>query len=360
MNLKSILSILAILIVMSATSAVYAEQGQTISVTDLAGRTVDVPANVSHVASLVGPGYEKIFLLGAMDKVAVVASSVKQNPWVQKIIPGVSNIQGIASANDPNVEELANQKVDLVFFWDYEKPMQKMADAGIPVLITQPTKAEAEAQSVDAFKKIIKDEVNTFGAALGPAAKAKADEYNKYFDEKVEKIQKITDSIPESERPNVYYVRGPDALTTHGKNTYTQWWVTLAGGKLVTSDIDEMMPTVSIEQVMAWNPDIIVMGRVNSTSLITNDPKWKDVKAVKEGKVYTNPQDMMAWDYGSEGILLLEYLAKTFYPDKFKDIDMISEIKEYYSKFYNYTLSDDDANRILNHLDPSDPIKTAS
>lgn len=131
MNLRSLLSIMVILIVMSATSAVYAEQSQAISVTDLAGRTVDIPANVSHVASLVGPGYEKIFMLGAMDKVAVVASSVKQNPWVQKIIPDVSKIQGIASADNPNVEELVNQKVDLAFFWDYDKPMQKMADAGI-------------------------------------------------------------------------------------------------------------------------------------------------------------------------------------------------------------------------------------
>ena len=61
----------------------------------------------------------------------------------------------------------------------------------------------------------------------------------------------------------------------------------------------------------------------------------------------------MYWDYSSEGVLLLEYLAKLFHPDKFADLDMKKEIKEYYSKFYNYNLTDDEAGRILNHLPPA-------
>jgi iron complex transport system substrate-binding protein len=360
MKFRSMLSIVILLLVMSTTAAVYAEQNQTTSITDLAGRTIEIPSDVHRVASLVGPGFEKIFLLGAMDKVAMLSSFAKQRPWAKKIIPGISDITAVDSANNPNIEELVNQKVDLVFFWDYEDPMEKMADVGIPVLVTQQGAANTGPQSIDEFKKYIKDEVNVFGDALGPEAKAKADEYNQYFDEKVGKIEKITAAIPESERPHVYYVRGPDALTTHGKNMYTQWWVTLAGGNLVSSDIEEGLAQVSIEQVISWNPDIIVMGRVNSTSLIMDDPKWKDIIAVKNGKVYTNPEGIMAWDYSSEGVLLLEYLAKIFYPDKFKDIDMLSEIKDYYSKFYNYSLTDDDANRILNHLNPNDPVKGSS
>jgi len=356
MNMRSMFSIAILLLVLSATTAVYAEQNQTVSVTDLAGRTVEIPSDVHRVASLVGPGFEKVFLLGAMDKVAILSSFAKQRPWAKKIIPGVSDITAVDSANNPNIEELINQKVDLVFFWDYEKPIEKMADVGIPVLVTQKGAANAGPQSIDEFKKYIKDEVNVFGAALGPEAKAKADDYSQYFDEKVEKIEKITSAIPEIERPDVYYVRGPDPLTTHGKNMYTQWWVTLAGGNLVSSEIEEGLAQVSIEQVMTWNPDIIVMGRVNNTALITNDPMWQDVKAVKSGKVYTNPEGVMAWDYSSEGVLLLEYLAKTFYPDKFTDIDMLTEIKDFYSKFYNYSLTDDDANRILKHLNPTDPV----
>ncbi len=323
------------------------------TITDLAGRSVDIPSDVQHVAALVGPSYEKIFLLGSADKISVMPPFPKQMPWAAKIIPNLNKIPSMASFQDPNVEELMKQKIDVVFFWDYPKPLEKMAESGIPVVVTQPSTPEGQAQSVDQFRDMIKNEVSTFGSVLGPDAKARADAYNQYFDEKVERILKVTSTIPDSERPSVYYVRGPDALTTHGKNSYTQWWVNLAGGKLVSSDITEMVPKVSMEQVISWNPDIIVMGRVNSTSLIMNDPKWKDVSAVKAGKVYTNPEGVMYWDYSSEGVLLLEYLAKLFHPDKFADLDMKTEIKDYYSKFYNYTLTDDEAGRILDHMPPA-------
>ena len=49
----------------------------------------------------------------------------------------------------------------------------------------------------------------------------------------------------------------------------------------------------------------------------------------------------------------MEFIAKTLHPDLFKDLNMIKEIKNYYSEFYNYNLTDDQANRILNHMPPA-------
>jgi len=353
MTSKNVLTIIGIMLLFGMLIPGLSADTTNHTITDLAGRTVDISSDVQHVAALVGPSYEKIFLLGSADKISVMPPFPKQMPWAAKIIPNLNKIPTMASFQDPNVEELMKQKIDVVFFWDYPKPLDKMAESGIPVVVTQPSTPEGQAQSVDQFRDMIKNEVSTFGSVLGPDAKARADAYNQYFDEKVDRILKVTSAIPDSERPSVYYVRGPDALTTHGKNSYTQWWVNLAGGRLVSSDITEMVPKVSMEQVISWNPDIIVMGRVNSTSLIMNDPKWKDVSAVKAGKVYTNPEGVMYWDYSSEGVLLLEYLAKLFHPDKFADLDMKTEIKDYYSKFYNYTLTDDEAGRILDHMPPA-------
>ena len=353
MNMKICQIIGIILLLGMMIPSLYGDTQTNNSITDLAGRTVDISPDVHRVAALVGPSYEKVFLLGGLDKMALIPPFPQQMPWAVKVIPNLTGIPSMASFQDPSIEELMNQKIDLVFFWDYPKPLDKMTEAGIPVLVTQPTTASAEAESIDQFREMIKSEVSTFGAALGSDSKVKADAYNQYFDEKVDKILKVTSAIPENERPKVYYVRGPDTLTTHGKNTYTQWWVNMAGGDLVSSGIDEMVPKVTMEQVISWNPDIIVMGRVNSTSPVLNDPKWKDIAAVKNGKVYTNPEGVMYWDYSSEGVLLLEYLAKLFHPDKFADLDMKKEIKEYYSKFYHYSLTDDEAERILDHLAPA-------
>jgi iron complex transport system substrate-binding protein len=323
------------------------------TITDLSGRTVEIPAPVNHVACLVGPGYEKVALLGELDKVALVSPNSKTMPWAVQVFPNLKNIPVMTSNQDPNLEELMKQKVDVVFFWDYPKPLEKMTVSGIPVVVTQLTLSESQRpKTIDEFRKTIKDEVRIFGVVLGPEARQHSDEYAAYFDQKADRILAVTSKIPENEKPKVYYVRGPKALTTHGNYTYTSWWVNMAGGKLVSHEISQQVPDVTMEQVISWDPDIIIMGRVNNTQLITNDPKWKEVKAVKNGKVYLNPNGVMYWDYSSEGILLLEYLAKTFYPDKFPDLDMKTEVKEYYTKFYHYNLTDDEAGRILQYQNP--------
>jgi iron complex transport system substrate-binding protein len=77
------------------------------------------------------------------------------------------------------------------------------------------------------------------------------------------------------------------------------------------------------------------------------------VSAVKNGRVYVNGGGLMHWDYGSEGILLMEYMAKTLHPDLFTDLDMKTEVKEFYLKFYNYSLTDEQADRILRSLPPA-------
>jgi iron complex transport system substrate-binding protein len=129
----------------------------------------------------------------------------------------------------------------------------------------------------------------------------------------------------------------------------------MAGGVLVSKDTpEEMDANVSIEQALIWNPEYIFMGRLKSTDVIINDNKWKDVNAVKNKNVYLSPDGIMFWDYGSEGVLLMEYIAQKIHPDIFTDLDMVKEIKEYYKNFYGYNLTNDDAKRILLHLPPEE------
>lgn len=330
------------------------QSGETIPVTDLAGKTVQIPADVKHVACISGPSYEKTFLAGGSDKIAMITSFALDMPWAVKIIPDLGKKAVQTTELDPNIEELMKANIDLVFFWDYDKPIAKMNEVGIPVLTT--TQIVNITNKPDIRKKFtegFKGEVNLFGDVFGPDGQKKAKDYDRYFDEKVDKIVSVTSKIPESERPRVYYAGGTNALKTQGQNTYTNWWVEMAGGNFVSKDITQQKADVTIEQVATWNPDIIMMGRMNSTDPVLKDSKWQDIKAVKNNKVYLCPEGVFYWDYSSEGILLLEYLAKTFYPDKFKDLDMIDEIKEFYSRFYNYHLTDDEANRILSHLPPA-------
>jgi iron complex transport system substrate-binding protein len=318
---------------------------------DLVERSVVIPANVQRVGALVGPGYEKVLVLGGIDK--MVCCGVTPMAWAKKFFPTLANVTGVKNPQTPNVEDLLSQNVQVVFFWDIPEMIEKMTQSGLPVVVTQ-LGSSAGPQTQADFIQLFKNEFNIFAQVLGKDAQKRADDYLAYFDTAVNRVTSVTSQIPAAERPKVYYVRGPKALTTHYGFSNTYWFVNMAGGDMVTKDLTNgIVGDVTVEQVNAWNPDIIVMGRVATTDIIMNDPVWSEINAVKNGKVYVNPQGAFYSDYGSEGALLLLYLAKTFYPDKFADIDMVKETKYFYEHFYGYTLTDDEANRILTHQDPA-------
>jgi iron complex transport system substrate-binding protein len=346
-------AILCIVIFLYAVQTTGPVSLQTVTVTDLAGRTVQIPTDVHAIACIAGPSYERVFLVGGASKIALITPFVKGMPWAMKVIPGLSDKPTLLSEQDPNVEDLLKRNISLAFFWDYQKPIDKMTAAGIPVIVsTQIVNTEAKPHSIEEFRNAFKKDIRIFGTALGPDSQKKAEAYCQYFDEKADRILAVTSTIPESERPKVFYAGGPSAQRTQGQYTYTHWLVEMAGGSLVSKNVSQQKFDATMEQVMVWNPDIILMGRMNSTATVLNDPKWKEINAVKTGKVYLSPEGVFYWDYSSEGILLLEYMAKTFHPDKFPDLDMKKEVKDYYTQFYTYSLSDEEADRILRHMPP--------
>ena len=76
---------------------------------------------------------------------------------------------------------------------------------------------------------------------------------------------------------------------------------------------------------------------------IAEDSRFTSITAVKNGDVYVCPTGIYFWDDGQQMILQLLWLAQILHPDKFEDLDMIAEIQEYYSKFYDCDLTDKEA-----------------
>lgn len=320
----------------------------TRTVTDLIGRTVEVPDKVEKVATLVGPSYDKLFMLGEKDKVAMVG--FEQSPWAHHLNPELDNIPAATNAKSPNIEELIKLDIDVVFTWDTAEPLEAMSNAGIPALAA--LASSTAPNSTEMYFQAMKEEVNLYAQVLGPNAQTRAAKYCEYLDEVIERVTSVTSKLDDNEKPKVYYVRGPEILSTHGKYSNTRWYVETAGGNMVSKDLEQLIAPVDVEQVIAWDPDIIMMGRLNSTEPIMNDPAWSTITAVKTNRVYVNPYGMFYWDFGAEGPLFLMYLAKTFHPDKFVDINMVEEVKDFYSKFYDSTITDEQANKILQHMEP--------
>ncbi|MDR1015240.1 MAG: ABC transporter substrate-binding protein [Coriobacteriales bacterium] len=322
------------------------------AVIDLAGREVTFAAPVERAAAIAGPSYEKVFMLGQADRLAGVHFVMIDRPWVVETNPDVSQCTAIESPGEPNVEGLIELGTDAVLFWDYEEPLAAMEQAGLPVVVVQ--NSVGNPTTAEEFIDYQKREVQVFADTFGGTALDKAADWEAYFDEKVAYVRSRVASIPDAERKTAVYCYGEEGLGVFSTYSYPSFWLELAGGRNIADESGAEMDTVvTMEQMIAWDPDFVFMGRMEGTEAVTDAAAWAEMQAVQQGNVYLCPDGVMFWDYSSEGVLLMEYLAQKMYPELFEDLDMVAEVQDYYRSFYGYDLSAENAQRILDHLPPA-------
>jgi len=94
--------------------------------------------------------------------------------------------------------------------------------------------------------------------------------------------------IPVDQRPRVFVELWNDPITTAGKGSFVDKLITWAGGVNVAHELVSAYPTVSPEQVIEWDPDVILLGYMNQQApkeALANRIGWGDVAAVRSGNV---------------------------------------------------------------------------
>jgi iron complex transport system substrate-binding protein len=198
------------------------------------------------------------------------------------------------------------------------------------------------------------------GEVYGGAAKGKAKAFVEYFNATQAMIQSRLASLPDDERPSVVHISSFPPLIIDGGPSLIGDWIRLAGGNDAAHEVSGTHVTVTAEQLLKWNPDVLIIqtpgGDLGLTAnsgqsviaALSKLPGWADLKAVRTGRVYINPQGMYPWDrFGPEEALQIQWAAKTLHPDRFKDIDMRAEARNFYQVFFQYALSDADLDQIF-------------
>ena len=112
---------------------------------------------------------------------------------------------------------------------------------------------------------------------------------------------------------------------------------------------------------MAWDPEYIFIdhGGMNDGKTVEelirelkSDPVYRSVRAVKNGRIYASPSGVFYWDMGIQKILLIMNMAKILHPEEFQDLDMAAEVAEFYDRFFDYPLTKQEAQKILNRENP--------
>jgi iron complex transport system substrate-binding protein len=186
----------------------------------------------------------------------------------------------------------------------------------------------------------------TLGALTG--LREAGEEFARISENTINTITSRIADVPKTGRPRAYYARGPRGLETGlGGSINVETIEILAQN--VAGETRGGLATVSIEQVLLWNPDVVLTIDQDFAANVRSEPAWAPVKAVREGRVHLSPKLPFGWvDFPPcvNRLIGLWWLAKILYPQLFPE-DLKALTREFYARFYHVSLDAAGIERVL-------------
>lgn len=308
------------------------------TVTDDAGNTVTVPDQATKIADGWYAHHSLLMTLGAGDRIVATVNHPKDRPWMFKIQPSLNQALSVHGRSFES-EALLVRKVDAVFVAAEDGDAAAYRQAGLPTLV----------MGFDDFPSMKRSLLTTAEVVGTPAARQRAKMYNAWLDKQIATIQAKTAGLTSAQRPTVLHIQSLHPLKVDGRNTLIDTWIKLAGGRNAAEKVDGNMKETSPEEVLFWQPDIIIIG-AGAGTIANSDyaSLFSSLKAVKNHQVWQNPAGVFPWDrYGTEAALQIQWAAKTLHPELFPALNMVKATQDFYQRFFDYALTPDQAGRIL-------------
>jgi len=328
------------------------EKNKTKTIVDMVGREIEIPIEINRVLGTSPPTTSMIYML-APDK--LIGWNFKMSSEESKYIPqkyrNLPVVGGWFGTQSGNYESFIAMNPDVIFEGfntegDYRTTVYERQEkfGSIPVV------GVAETVNLNDLKQSI----SFIGSILD--VEDQSEELISFYDRMMDIVTNRVSDIPEDEKKRVYYAEGPDGLMTDPKGSPHSQLIEICGGVNVADC--PLKPgygrtEISIEQVIRWNPEIIIAGDPMFYNKVYSDQRWQEIDAVKNHKVYLTPLYPFCWfdrPPGANAIIGIPWIAKVLYPERFDDIDIRKVTKEFYSKFYRYDLTDEDLSILLDGL----------
>jgi iron complex transport system substrate-binding protein len=329
------------------------------SFTDAAGRTLTIPG----VGAL-----ERIYYTGATGEIycftlapelaggTTFEFTAAELELLPKEMPSLSYLGTISGGKQLNLEAIMNADIQLIVSVALAAPTESdisQADdlqqqTGIPVLVFDGT-----LENIAATYRLL-------GDLLG--RQQDAEKLATYCEKSLKAVTDAVATVPESERITLYYAEGPEGLQTEPSTSSHAYTYELAGAinvAQVEAKGGKGMSDVSLEQVIAWDPAVIIawdfVVRGGADQLIRTDATWATIQAVRDGRVYTMPNVPFSWCDRPPAVnrfLGIQWVANMLYPDAY-DVDMVEVVKEFYTLFYHVDITDAKAKELLGNSYPA-------
>ena len=304
------------------------ETSYPVTVTDQAGRQVTIESQPETLVSGYYITTSLLIALGLQDELVGIEAKADTRPIYALSAPELLELPSVGTAKEFDLEGCAALAPDLVILpLKLESAADSLAELGIPALLVNP-----EDQT------LLNEAVTLIGAATNTQARAQA-----LLDFSAEQEQRLADTLAGAETPSVYLAGNSDFLSTAGDAMYQSDMIRMAGGVNAAAEItDTYWAEVSYEQVLAWDPDYIVLASDADYTVddVLADPNLAGCAAVENGNVFQIPGDAEAWDSPVPGgILGAVWLSSVLHPDLCPEADSLAVIDEFYQTFYGFAYS---------------------
>jgi iron complex transport system substrate-binding protein len=326
------------------------ETAETREITDMAGRKVTVPAaeNIESVFSA-GPVAAIFLYMVAPDKLLgwnYELNDVEKSIILDKYqdLPNFGmgdavNYEAVIAAN-PTIA-INSGKINDTMVSDCDALSESL---GIPVVAVD----NELNNSAEAFRFM--------GELLG--VEDHAEELAQYAEQVFTDINALSD-IPEEKKVSVYFGNGEDSLETAPRGSqHAQILDAINAVNVADLELgDGSRVQISAEQLLAWDPDVIVVngepkadksGNSAAEDILSN-PDYASLKAVQDQKVYGTPNAPFSWvdrPAGPNRLIGMRWFSALIYPEYIK-CDINEEIHKFFDLFYHVDLSDEQLENVL-------------
>ncbi len=333
----------------------------THKVTDQAGNTVEVPNKITRVVIDQIPILSTYmsYFKGSAPYIVGYCGSFKDTitkTVLKDIAPELmKSSDTVYAQSDLNIEEIMKLNPDVILYnANNASHAQILKESGIPSIGFATVGASTDADPIDRYQQwleLLEDVFNEDG---------KMNDFKSAGNAIVADVGKRIAAVPQDKRPSamILWKYSDGVPQVSGNGTFGTFWLKRLGVKDVVVDEAKGFTQVNMEQVYRWDPDILFLDGPGLLSLRTADvienrvqgTDFSTLSAVKNKRVYDTTLGMWNWfTPNPDAPLVYAWLACKTYPEVFADYPLEQTIKDYYQKWYGYTVTDADMAEMLQY-----------
>lgn len=318
----------------NADTTTNANKSASISVTDVTGRVVTLSSPASKILGTHNPSLNTGIVLGGGDKyIAGVGNKKMATKLYDYVMKDYDAIVQIGMGSNINYETVATLGKNNVAILPerFKSQAEQYEKVGV--------KAVVALSNTESFVSI-KNSLIIVGKVLGEDAKAA--KINAFIDKTVKETKAI--AAKSETKPSVLFLGSSSPFSVASSSMIQTDIIEMAGGANAVKGLNVKgdFAEVNMEQIIAWNPEIIWVPKYASYTVesLLADSKWSSIKAVKNKAVYVFPSELEPWDYPTASAALgLSWGLHNLHPELFSLNNVMKDADEFYSLVYGKTFT---------------------